>query len=109
MFAETNVNLAKVTAANNDPEYKKDVERRLAAEDAATRELYHSREIRAAHTKNRKMRIFTPGDLVYYWRRKAKGHHETAGKGGRFLTSESARYRYEDSHDRRPSTSTTVR
>ena len=29
--------------------------------------------------------MFSPGDLVYYWRKKTKGAHETAGKKGQFF------------------------
>ena len=46
-------------------EFDKDLARRMIADEAAVRELYRSREARATHTKNRKIRVCSPGDLVY--------------------------------------------
>ena len=66
-------------------EFEKDPMRRRITAEAAVRELYRSREARAIHTKNRKLRVFSPGDLVYYWRKKNKGAHEAAGKKGKFF------------------------
>ena len=78
------MNLTKRLEEEGD-EFEKDLARRMIADEAAVRELYRSRERRAIHSKNRKIRVFTPGDLVYYWRKKNKGAHETAGKKGKFF------------------------
>ena len=78
-YPATGVNLTKTMEEEGD-EFDKDLKRRMVAEEAAIRELYRSREARAKHSKNRKIRVFSPGDLVYYWRKKNKGAHEAAGK-----------------------------
>ena len=83
-------------------EFDKDLVRRMIADEAAVRKLYRSREARAMHTKNRKIRVFSPGDLVYYWRKKNKGAHEAAGKKGKFFRpSKSLGHGHKVSHHRR--------
>ena len=84
IFPATGVNLTKRLEEEGD-EFQNDLARRATAEAAAINELYRSREARATHTKNRKIRVFHPGDLVYYWRKKNKGAHEAAGKKGKFF------------------------
>ena len=87
IYPAVGVNLTKVLEEEGD-EFEKDLARRMIADEAAVRELYRSREARAAHTKNRKIRVFTPGDLVYDWRKKNKGAHEPAGKKGKSLAQQ---------------------
>ena len=68
-YPASGVNLTKKLEEEGD-EFEKDLARRMIADEAAVRELYRSREARAVHSKNRKIRVFSPGDLVYYWRKK---------------------------------------
>ena len=63
-YPASGVNLTKTLEEEGD-EFDKDLKRRMTADEAAVRELYRSREARANHTKNRKIRVFSPGDLVY--------------------------------------------
>ena len=58
IFPATGVNLTKRLEEEGD-EFQNDLARRATAEAAAINELYRSREARAIHTKNRKIRVFT--------------------------------------------------
>ena len=78
-YPASGVNLTKKLEEEGD-ELEKDLARRMIADEAAVRELYRSREARANHTKNRKIRVFSPGDLVYYWRRKTKARMQLQGR-----------------------------
>jgi len=61
-------NLAKFTAEQTEKEYRDNAKRRMSAETAAIQKIYRSREVRARNSQARRVAIFRPGELVYYWR-----------------------------------------
>ena len=77
---------------NAQAKFKRNIERVRTAEKAFVDHVYNERLVRAQNSKGKPMEVYTPGELVYYWRYQAKGK----GKGGasaRVLAMEGKRQR----------------
>ena len=66
---------------NPEGDFKRNFERMRLAEKAFVDWTYNERIVRAQNSRGRKVEIYAPGDLVYYWRYQTKGK----GKGGSFF------------------------
>ena len=74
-------------AENATGEFERNVARQASAESAHSKWHAHQRLLRAKHSRGRRILNFSPGDLVYFWRRQEatkNGKSPVNGKG-RFL------------------------
>ena len=77
----------EIQIENPEGEFQRNVERQAQAEKAHSEWQAKQRILRAQNSRGRRLEVFQPGQLVYFWRSQESGQHRNSpgSKKGRFL------------------------